>query len=313
MQQHVERERVEGAVDRLQVPGARRDGRGLRALRRPGAATADGGDAGGERLERTGSGRGGGRGRRSHRPSGSCPRRRSRRSTGPITSAGCTPSAMSGLPERPSATIRPSRMPTSARTTPQWSSTIALVMTVSSAPSARVRRRLGHRLADRLAAAEDGLLAAEGQVLLDLDPQVGVAEAHLVARGRAVERGVLRATDLNHQCRSALIWMPGHDARDPRSATISTSREAPGSKRREVPDGMSSRKPSAASRSNVSAALTSARWMCDPIWTGPVAGVDDHEGAPLVGAAVGVEHRPSRAPRGSRRVRWSDWTMVCSL
>ena len=34
--------------------------------------------------------------------------------------------------------MRPSRMPTSARMTPQWSSTIALVMTVSSAPSARV-------------------------------------------------------------------------------------------------------------------------------------------------------------------------------
>ena len=57
---------------------------------------------------------------------------------GPICSSGCTPSATSGLPARPSATIRPSRIPTSARTIPQWSSTIALVMTVSGAPSARV-------------------------------------------------------------------------------------------------------------------------------------------------------------------------------
>ena len=57
---------------------------------------------------------------------------------GPICSAGCTPSAISGFPARPSATIRPSRMPTSARTMPQWSSTIALVITVSGAPSARV-------------------------------------------------------------------------------------------------------------------------------------------------------------------------------
>ena len=57
---------------------------------------------------------------------------------GPITRSGWTPSAMSGLPARPSATIRPSRMPTSALTTPQWSRTTTLVMTVSGAPSARV-------------------------------------------------------------------------------------------------------------------------------------------------------------------------------
>jgi hypothetical protein len=37
--------------------------------------------------------------------------------------AGWTPSIVSGLPALPIATIRPSRMPTSALTTPQWSST----------------------------------------------------------------------------------------------------------------------------------------------------------------------------------------------
>ncbi len=36
--------------------------------------------------------------------------------------------------------MRPSRMPTSALTTPQWSSTTAPVMTRSGAPSARVAR-----------------------------------------------------------------------------------------------------------------------------------------------------------------------------
>jgi len=57
---------------------------------------------------------------------------------GPITRSGCTPAMVSGLPALPSATIRPSRMPTSALTTPQWSSTTAPVITVSGVPSARV-------------------------------------------------------------------------------------------------------------------------------------------------------------------------------
>lgn len=59
---------------------------------------------------------------------------------GPITRSGCTPSIVSGFPALPRATIRPSRMPTSALITPQWSSTTAPVITVSGAPSARVAR-----------------------------------------------------------------------------------------------------------------------------------------------------------------------------
>jgi hypothetical protein len=55
-----------------------------------------------------------------------------------MRSAGWTPSAMSGLPALPSATMRPSRTPTSHLTTPQWSRTTAFVMTRSGAPSARV-------------------------------------------------------------------------------------------------------------------------------------------------------------------------------
>ncbi len=57
---------------------------------------------------------------------------------GPMTRSGWTPSMVSGLPALPSATIRPSRMPMSAFTMPQWSSTTAPVMTVSGVPSARV-------------------------------------------------------------------------------------------------------------------------------------------------------------------------------
>jgi len=59
---------------------------------------------------------------------------------GPMTRPGWTPSMVSGLPALPSATIRPSRMPMSALTMPQWSSTTAPVMIVSGAPSARVAR-----------------------------------------------------------------------------------------------------------------------------------------------------------------------------
>ena len=57
---------------------------------------------------------------------------------GPMTSPGSTPSIVSGLPALPSATIRPSRTPTSALTTPQWSSTTTPVITRSGVPSARV-------------------------------------------------------------------------------------------------------------------------------------------------------------------------------
>ncbi len=57
---------------------------------------------------------------------------------GPITRSGCTPSWVSGLPALPMPVIRPSRTPTSALTTPQWSRITAPVITRSGAPSARV-------------------------------------------------------------------------------------------------------------------------------------------------------------------------------
>ncbi len=53
---------------------------------------------------------------------------------GPTTMV--TPSWMSGLPALPSAAMRPPLSPTSHFTMPQWSSTTALVMTVSTAPPA---------------------------------------------------------------------------------------------------------------------------------------------------------------------------------
>ena len=154
---------------------------------------------------------------------------------------------------------------------PQWSRTIALVMTVSRAPCARWWSPLRHRLADRLAAAEDGLLAADGEVLLDLDPQVGVAEPDLVADRRAVQRGILGAVRSRPSSLQDPAVCPELDAGNPRppcSATAATSRDAPGSNRSEVPDGMSSRNPWAAPRSNARAVLASGRCRCEPIWTG---------------------------------------------
>ena len=50
-QQQVDRERVQGPVGLLEVPGAGGDGGGLGALRRPGAAAAQGGQSRCQRLD----------------------------------------------------------------------------------------------------------------------------------------------------------------------------------------------------------------------------------------------------------------------
>ena len=107
---------------------------------------------------------------------------------GPITMS--TPGWTSGLPALPMPAIRPSRMPMSALTMPQWSRMTALVMTVSTAPSARRRLGLAHAVADHLAAAELDLLAVDRAVALDLDDELGVGEAHAVAGRRPEHRGV---------------------------------------------------------------------------------------------------------------------------
>ena len=148
---------------------------------------------------------------------------------GPISRSGCTPSATSGLPARPRATMRPSL---DADVGPDD----AAVVEHDGVGDDRVEGPLGtgpgalrHRLADRLPAAEHGLLAACGQVGLDLDPQVGVGEANLVADRRPEHRGVGRPVQLSHRGRPSLLpgWIPGtrrrplmatrsHGARDSR-------------------------------------------------------------------------------------------------
>ena len=57
--------------------------------------------------------------------------------------------------------------------------------------AARARRlRLPHAVADHLAAAELHLLAVGGEILLDLDEELGVGEPDPVAGGRAEHVGV---------------------------------------------------------------------------------------------------------------------------
>ena len=255
-------------MHRLQVPGAGGDGGGLGALRRSGAAPADGGDAGGQRLVHL-------RGRQEvhvhvDRARGEDPALAGDdvggRADDEVRVDAVGDVGVAGAAERDDPAVAE----------PDVGLDDAPVVEDHGVGDDGVRcalgprrRGLGHRLADRLAAAEDGLLAAEGQVLLDLDPEVGVAEPDLVARrsGRRARRSSRRVSSaIGRTCALSDL-----DARDDASAAErddGTSRDAPGSNRRDVPDGMSSRNPCAASRSNSSAALASGRWRCEPIWTG---------------------------------------------
>jgi hypothetical protein len=57
---------------------------------------------------------------------------------------------------------------------------------------------LAHAVADDLAAAELHLVAVVGTVLLDLDEELGVAQAHAVPDRRTVHGGIGRPADLAH-------------------------------------------------------------------------------------------------------------------
>ena len=56
-------------------------------------------------------------------------------------------------------------------------------------------RGLAHAVAEHLAAAEFALVAVDGEVVLDFQPQFRVAEANAVAGRRSVDLGVMRAFD----------------------------------------------------------------------------------------------------------------------
>src|SRR2546422_532660 len=141
---------------------------------------------------------------------------------------------------------------------------------------------LAHAVADDLAAAELDFLPVDGKVALDLDDQIRIREPHAVADGRAEHLRVSGAPDLHRSLRFAVLparfvsfsafgFFSGgssgpmtaprnpYTMRAPASATSSTVRFCPGSKRTAVPAAMLRRWPRAASRSNARAAFVSAK------------------------------------------------------
>ena len=97
--------------------------------------------------------------------------------------------------------------------------------------------RLAHRFADHLAAAEHRLVAADAQVAFDLDDEIGVGKANVIAGGRPVEPPVVSPRDLNHRAlrrpRRAARRRRGHH----RSGPATPCGLMPGSKRTDVPGG----------------------------------------------------------------------------
>ena len=184
-QQHVDRYGVEGAQDVPQVPRAR-DRRRLRPLGRARAAARDRRDPRGERLVQL-------RRRQQVHVRVERPGREDPALAGddvgrrPDDQVGVDAVGDVRVAGPPRATIRPSRSPTSARTTPHQSRTIAFVITVSSAPCARVRGDCAIDSRIDLPPPNTASSPPAVRSSVDLDPQVGVAEPHLVADRRAVQ------------------------------------------------------------------------------------------------------------------------------
>ena len=164
---------------------------------------------------------------------------------GPMTSSGVTPSMVSGLPALPSATIRPSRTPTSALITPQWSSTTAPVMTRSGVPSARVatdcpmdsRMTLPPpKMASSPASGPGPPQRSSVTSISRSCRRAGPGPRSSARTGPHTGPGIPQSSSAPADSGRR----PG-TTRRPASATSDTSRETPGSNRTEVPAGMSSR------------------------------------------------------------------------
>ena len=158
---------------------------------------------------------------------------------------------MSGLPALPRATIRPSRTPTSALTTPQWSRTTAPVMTRSGAPSARVARPwpIDSRitLPPPKTASSPGAPAGPPQrsSVISIDRSVSASRIRSPTVG-PYSCGVAGPAELSH--RAGLLPAPRNPAADPGGRRRGTRRHvasAPGSKRTLVPAGNGQAEPAA--------------------------------------------------------------------
>src|SRR5215472_9560261 len=153
----------------------------------------------------------------------------------------------------------------------------------------RIRALLGralalpHAVSDHLAAAELHFLAVDSEIILHFDDDIGVGEVHAVADRGPEHLGIGAAADLHRELGFDFGFLSGraffarvftapvlssgpmtaavkpYTIRAPESATNSTVRSCPGSKRTAVPAAMLRRKPRAAARSKASAALVSAK------------------------------------------------------
>src|SRR5579862_9241073 len=128
---------------------------------------------------------------------------------------------------------------------------------------------LAHTVAHDFAAAVDGFLAGQHEAPFDAGNERRVGEPEAITLGRAIKRRVRLPRDGAHRAKPPLTRLLKPITRLlPPKSTRSTSRSSPASKRIDCPAGTSRRMPSAASRSNSSARLTSEKWKCEPTWIG---------------------------------------------
>ena len=164
-----------------------------------------------------------------------------------MTSPGVTPSMVSGLPALPRATIRPSRTPTSALITPQWSRITAPVMTRSGVPSARVATDWPIDSRMTLPPPKIASSPASGPGPPQRSSVTSISRSVSASRTRSPVvgpyRAAYRARDISAIERSRVSTRAAARAptRAPASATSVTVRDTPGSNRTDVPAGMSSR------------------------------------------------------------------------
>lgn len=183
--------------------------------------------------------------------------------SGPITRAGSTPSIVSGLPALPMPQMRPSRMPMSALTMPQWSMTTTPVITVSGAPSARVVRACP--MDSRITLPPPNTASSPERPGPPLrSSSISTNRSVSASRMRSPAVGPKRSAYARRS--SSAIERPPVSprrpgtVRSPANGTSSTATGMPGSKRTAVPAAMLSRSPRAAARSKSRPGLASAKW-----------------------------------------------------